>query len=343
MNTSEQINQWLKIHATNNTSINDKLQELNVLLKTTHLQPQYTLSDKNVKKVECLLADKNISNHKWYLVKWVNETETTWEPIENISRYTLQLYHLNKEAKIQSQHMTQPRDYAYLYLRTSTPRTNDGQVSIEVQKNELMQYCRVNNVAIKGIYLDEGASARNMKNLEGLDIILNNIQPNDVLMVWDISRFSRNSLQALHLLEDLSKQNIQIYFLKENISYDTAMNKHYVRQALSTAQLYSDTISEKVKSAIQYKKSKGSHIGKTKYGYTINNVNGIRKLVKCKKEQNDIKLIQNICNKIKQDNSLDYLSSEHYNYIANILNSKNIKFRGRAYTKSNVSLLAKRQ
>ena len=74
------------------------------------------------------------------------------------------------------------------------------------------------------------------------------------------------------------------------VAYNSAMNKHYVRQALSTAQLYSDSISEKVKATIEYKKSQGNHVGTTKFGYSTKKVNGIRKLVKSKKEQKFAKL-----------------------------------------------------
>lgn len=326
---------------TQTETLDSKLEELDSLFKQTHIQPQYKLSDKNVHKVEYLLKEKTMSGRKWYLVKWENQDETTWEPIENISRYTLQSYQLNQEAKQHNKHISKPQYTAHLYLRTSKPRINDGQVSIDVQKHDMMTYCYQNNIAIKNITSDEGTSARNMKNLEGLNFILDKIQPNDILMVWDISRFSRNALQALHLLEELNNKNISTYFLQEDITYEGAMHKHYVRQALSTSQLHSDTISEKVKSAIEYKKSKGNYIGSAKYGYKAKKIKGVRKLVKSKKEQNNIKLIKNLCNHIKEVHDLDNVSN-YYKEIATLLNNKGIKFRGRPFTKNNVSLLTKR-
>lgn len=329
-------------HLEENSSMEDKLQELDVLMRHAHIQPQYKLSDKNVERIDSIIADKNVSNHKWYHVKWANSSELSWEPIENISRYSLQIYHLNKEAKEHNKSIMHPRDYAHIYLRTSTPRINDGQVSIEVQRNDLMKYCKLHDVAISSISLDEGTSARNMKNLEGLQIILDKIQPNEVLMVWDISRFSRNSLQALHLLEELSKKNIHTFFLQENIAYDNAMNKHYVRQALSSAQLYSDSISERVKAAIELKKSQGNHVGGTKFGYTTKNIKGVRRIVKSKKEQDTIKLIKDICKEYQKTNKVTNLTNKHYDTIADLLNNNGIKFRGRSFTKKNISMLSSR-
>ena len=86
-------------------TLDSKLEELDSLFKQTHIQPQYKLSDKNVYKVEYLLKEKTMSGRKWYLVKWENQDETTWEPIENISRYTLQSYQLNQDAKQHNKHI----------------------------------------------------------------------------------------------------------------------------------------------------------------------------------------------------------------------------------------------
>lgn len=328
-------------------TIETKLEELDDLLKNAHIQPQYSLKEKNVKKVDCILDDKYSKGKKHYLVRWVSksedeEMETSWEPIENVSRYTLQLYQLSKEANAHNKKIINPQYSAHLYLRTSTPRVNDGQVSIDVQKTDLKKYCLDNGIHIRSIKFDEGTSARNMKNLEGLDLILNEIQPNEILMVWDISRFSRNSLQALHLLDSLSLKNIHTYFFKENVSYEGAMAKHYIRQALSTAQLHSDTVSEKVKAAIQYKKTQGNYIGQARYGYKVKKIGGLRKLVKHSKEQNNIKLIKNICKYYQDKNNHNNLSSYELNTVATLLNNKGMKFRGRPFTKNNVSLLMNR-
>jgi DNA invertase Pin-like site-specific DNA recombinase len=325
-------------------TIETKIDELDSLLKNIHIHPQYSLVNKNINKVESILSDKIINGKRHYHIKWANDelNDTTWEPIENISRYTLQLYHLSQETIEHNKNIVIPSHNAYLYLRTSKTKTHDGQVSIEVQKNDLKTYCKTNNIGIKGMTMDEGTSARNMKNLEGLHLILDKILPGDVLMIWDISRFSRNSLQALHLLETLSLKNIHTYFLKENVSYQGAMNKHYVRQALSTSQLHSDTVSEKVKAAIQYKKQKGNYIGQAKYGYTIKKIGGIRKLVKYDKEQSNIKLVKTITNQYKKDYNIGPLRSLHYNIIAGILNTTGAKFRGRPFTQRNISLLISR-
>ena len=244
----------------NNNTMHDNLAELNCLLNNTHIQPQYSLNKKSIHAVEKIIGDKTVGGNKYFNVKWKNEIMTTWEPIENISRYTLQLYYLQKEVNTYNKNIDSPTHNVFMYIRTSRPQINDKQVSLEVQKSELMHYCQNNNIYIKGISMDEGTSARNMTNLEGLNGILSQIQPHDVLMVWDISRFSRNTAQALYLLEELFRKSIAVYFFKENLMYDGAMGKHHIRLALSSAQLHSDTVSEKVKAALQFKKSKGKKL-----------------------------------------------------------------------------------
>jgi DNA invertase Pin-like site-specific DNA recombinase len=353
MNNNQQLddilNEFIEEEKTSN-NVENKLNEIDSILKNTHIQPQFNLSQRGVKKVECILAEKSIKGRMHYLIKWeTNEEEeqeeeesVSWLPIEDISRYTLQLYHLNKEATNFNKLIIAPQHFAYLYLRTSKPRVNDGQVSIEVQKNDMMQYCKANNIAIRGITIDEGTSAKNMKNLEGLNIILETIETDDILMVWDVSRFSRNSLQALHLLEELTLRNIYTYFIRENLSYEGAMAKHHIRQALSEAQLKSENTSERVKAAIQYKKSLGNYIGQAKYGYTITNIDGIRTLVKCNVEQQNIGLVNKLCNQYQKTYNLSRLRPSHYDEIAYKLNKSGLRFRGKLFTRSNVSLCFKR-
>jgi len=319
------------------------LDQLNEMLCHTHIQPQHKLSHNGVAAVEKILGDKNIEGHRHFHIKWAGEHETTWIPIENVSRYTLQLYNLQKEAEKINKTIISPTHTACLYLRTSKARVHDGQVSLEVQKSDMIKYCTDNNIHIKSITFDEGISARNMEKLEGLNNILNEIVPHDILMVWDISRFSRNTHQALYLLEELSAKSIDIFFFKENLSYSGAMGKHHIRLALSAAQLHSDTVSEKVKAAIQYKKSKGNYVGgRPKFGYKVQKINGIRSVTTSTREQKDISLIKTVCNSYKNKNGLCKLQKNHLNNIANMLNTKHMRFRGKLFTHKNVSLVLKR-
>lgn len=324
------------------TPTNELLLELNQMLSNTHVQPQYKLSTKGVNIVDKILGDKTENNHQYFNILWKDQT-TSWIPIENISRYTLRLYYLQKEKDNFNKTILSPRHTAYIYLRTSRPQINDSQVSLAVQKQDMMKYCYDNNIHIADITFDEGTSARNMKRLEGLNLILNDIQPNNILMTWDISRFSRNTNQAIQLLDELSKKEINVFFLKENLSYQGAMGKHQIRLALSSSQLHSDTVSEKVKAALQYKKSKGNYIGgRPRFGYKVEKVGGIRKVKKSTREQKEISLIKKLCNKYKQTSGHNTLYTEDYETIANLLNSKHMRFRGKPFTRRNVSLVLNR-
>jgi DNA invertase Pin-like site-specific DNA recombinase len=337
------INNYLDDSIMNQTE-DEMIEDINEIFKNVHLQQQYSLSQKGVKKVNTIITSKMTNGKEYFLVKWDKEdTEPTWEPIENISKYTLQLYNYKRDAIEYNKLIVGSNTSAYIYLRTSRARISDSQVSIDVQKRDMLKHCKDNNVMIKGIFADEGTSARNMDNLEGLNLILKEIQPYDYLLVWDVSRFSRNCSQAVQLLDNLALRHIKVYFFTENLMYDGAMAKHHIRLSLSAAQLYSDTVSEKVKAAFQFKRENGDYVGgKPKFGYQVKHIKGRRRVVENPREQKLIKLVKSIVKSYMETNDIEKLQRSDMRAIAYKLNSRNIKFRGRPFNCNNVSLMMTR-
>ena len=171
--------------------------------------------------------------------------------------------------------------HAFLYIRTSRPSQKsfsepdhtDTSSSIEVQKLELSNLARESNLMIQRIGIDTGRSAKDMSNLVGLEFLCEQIEdfienenpssPSPVyLYVWNVSRFSRNTLQALNILDKLKSIGVTVFFKEEGVSYDTPAGRHSVRVALSAAQLHSEGTSELVKKVIQLKKRKGTYISR---------------------------------------------------------------------------------
>ena len=232
--------------------------------------------------------------------------------------------------------ITNPIGQAFIYTRTSTLKKDA--VSLDVQLNSIVQYCKQGHLRITGVYTDAGRSAKNMEKLHELNKLVKDItndnfeyeNNNDKYLLksfiaYDVSRFSRNFTQALNIINKMCNSEINIYFLQENISYAGSYNKHMVHNYLSNAQFHSEQVSEKVKSAIKHKRSLGHHIGgRTKYGYKREG----HMLVREPKEAKIIKFIY----ALKQ-------AGEHAYTIASIINSKNNTFRGKPFTPSNVKIL----
>ena len=225
---------------------------------------------------------------------------------------------------------------AFIYVRTSK-RQNENTVSIEVQQIELLKFCFEQQFNVYNIYIDDGKSAKNMKNQTNLyklkrDITKNNSE-NKYFLIFDISRFSRNSLDALSLLSHLSLfENIHIYFLTEKLSYDNSYNKHAIRTHLSNSQFLSEYSSERVKSAIALKRLKGEHIGSTPFGFKLD-LN--KRLIVDEKEFTCIKYVNKLYNTFNSLKSQTSANTRKY-VLENI--RKKYTFRGKTFNIGHIKL-----
>jgi DNA invertase Pin-like site-specific DNA recombinase len=211
-----------------------------------------------------------------------------------------------------------------------------GNFSLDSQKETLIKYCVDNKLHISSIEMDDGISARNLSKLVGLQKIVENIQPTEVLLVLDLSRFARHTMGGLQILENLSKRNIRIYSVMDGMNYDTPASRHCVRTTISCAELESDIKSAKLKASIQNIKSMGGFIGSiAPFGFKVIRDGALRKLVKHINEQKILQIISDI---MDEYNSCSYVNS----VIADKLNNSGFNMRGKLFTSKNVQYIIKK-
>jgi len=181
---------------------------------------------------------------------------------------------------------------AYIYCRTSR-RNAEREVSLCDQEKYCLEFAKTHNINIIGVYRDNGVSAKDMKNQFALNFICDRIKRGECIMFYDVSRFSRSMMQALDKLEHL-RNNVGaiVHACHDGLTWcDVATSRNSFRQNLSNSQLHSEVISEKVRSAIDYRRERGDHIGYIPYGYKTELIDDVRKLVKNNTEQNVIRAI----------------------------------------------------
>lgn len=232
---------------------------------------------------------------KEYLIKWVGYKHETWISEENfIDKDELNNYLMYD--KLQKDKTVQRR--AYIYVRTSK-RNDQKEVSLYDQEEACKKFAKQYNITIIGVYRDNGISAKNMDKQYALNFITDKIEKGEIIIVYDVSRFSRSMEQGLARLNMLRDKGAFVHSYNDNVTWnDKATSRATFRQLLSVSQLHSDTVSEKVKSAIAFKKNRGDYIGRTPYGKKIEYVNNIRTLVDNIEEQNVIKIINEHANNI---------------------------------------------
>lgn len=270
-----------------------------------------------------------------YLLEWESDNSTSWEPEENINKSVIARYESIIEFRQYQRAFKGHTDTrVYGYCRTSKGRVDN--ISIAVQKQVIIDYCIQNNYLIDCILTENGTSARNMNDLEELKYLLDYIKNvssgglKKVLAIYDVSRFSRNTAQALTILDDLKNNDIEVRFINDNLS--TLTGFYNITIQLAAAQQLSDITSAKVRSAINFNRQHGFHTGGvSKIGYRVVN----KRVVPDEHEIEVIKTVKRLQEEMKGVKNL------HQN-ICNILNKNNIRLRGKPIPVSKVPLCLKR-
>jgi DNA invertase Pin-like site-specific DNA recombinase len=154
------------------------------------------------------------------------------------------------------------KDYV-IYCRVSTTEQ-----SLESQEHSCVKFCEENNFNVIEI-IQESCSARKTNSQKKLRKFIN--ENTDVtIVVNSVDRFSRNVLECFNMFDIMKKNNINLISVTDNIDLSTAYGKHAFRTRVSTAQLESDSISERVRRTINYKKEHGLALtSRVKYGYKV--------------------------------------------------------------------------
>lgn len=105
------------------------------------------------------------------------------------------------------------------YCRVSTDKS-DQLNSLETQKKFFLEYTEKNNHNLVRLYADEGISGTKIKNRKEFLRLLNDAKHGlfDMVVVKDISRFARNTVDLLQSIRTLKALGIETIFLTANMS-----------------------------------------------------------------------------------------------------------------------------
>ena len=162
---------------------------------------------------------------------------------------------------------------AALYLRVSTDQQN-----YDRQKNELLDYCKRNQLNVKYIF-EEKESGRKDDRPEFQKLCELTRDEIQMVVVWEISRLSRKAYMIIKVVDDFAQKGISIYALKENLktleddgSWNTTA-KLVLGIFASLAQTELETLKDRVMSGKKNKILSGEidYTFKAPYGYRKTN------------------------------------------------------------------------
>ena len=160
---------------------------------------------------------------------------------------------------------------AVIYIRVSTTQQVEDGVSLDTQAAKLKQYCELNDLDVVEIISDNGISGKTT-NRPGFQKVMNmrNNKSVDVIAVYSLSRFARNTIDTLNIVENMNKKAVSLYSFTEKIDTSSAIGRFFLTTLASLAQLEREQLAERTKAALQYKKSNNERIGQIPFGKQLN-------------------------------------------------------------------------
>ena len=122
-----------------------------------------------------------------------------------------------------------------------------------------------------GIYADHGKSGTSMKKRDGFREMLKKIKAGyiDLVLVKSLSRFARNTVDALTVIQETRKLGVEFFFEKENISsLDTTIDMILTMMA-GMAEAESESMSQNIKWGNEKRAQKGKVAVRKAIGYDM--------------------------------------------------------------------------
>lgn len=161
------------------------------------------------------------------------------------------------------------------YIRVSTIGQVEEGASLEVQENAIKEFCKKREYRLlrDRIYRDEGRSAYRGQKRIGLKNVMSDVinKRCDVVVVYSISRFYRNTLGLLEALKTMKKHHVDFVSISEEYIDTSTPTGEAILQFMGVlAQLESAQTGERVKTVLRQKAKNGEYIGsKAPLGYEL--------------------------------------------------------------------------
>jgi len=199
------------------------------------------------------------------------------------------------------------------YLRTSTDKQE-----IDNQRLEILEFARKENLKIKEFIEIQISSRKNSKDRK-IDEIKQKLKSGDTLIVTELSRIGRSTIEVITIINELIKDNVNIIFVKQNLrvnadNKDDMTSKVMITMLSLFGELERDLISLRTKEALKSKKAQGQILGKPK---------GTLQKSKYDKHLDKIKELLSLGLSVKK--IADYLGYKHHNNLNIYVNKRRLR------------------
>jgi DNA invertase Pin-like site-specific DNA recombinase len=162
----------------------------------------------------------------------------------------------------------------YAYIRVSTDKQD-----LDNQRHGVIEYAKKHNLEPITFFEDTASGKKSWKERD-LGKLLEQAKTGDIMLVAEISRMARSTLQVLEILQEAAKKGIGVHIAKSNMVMDGSLNSKITAVVLGlAAEIERDFISARTTEALAKRKAAGLPLGRPK-----GSVNQEKKLNKRKDE-----------------------------------------------------------
>lgn len=156
-----------------------------------------------------------------------------------------------------------------IYMRVSTEMQERDGVSLDAQKEQLQAYCTFKGLTNVREFVDVG-SARTT-NRDNFKKMMQEVESGRVknIVIYRLDRLTRSLIDLNKIIQKINELDCALHSSSENIDTKTATGRMIINLIGTFAQWESDTISERVTMAMDYRASQGKWHGAPPYGYVV--------------------------------------------------------------------------
>jgi DNA invertase Pin-like site-specific DNA recombinase len=176
----------------------------------------------------------------------------------------------------------------FAYIRVSTEKQH-----LENQMNEVKNFAHSRGITIDK-WVTETVSGKTDKGRRKLGRLLKSLKKNDILIVSEVSRLSRNLTEIMTIVGSCLEKGINVYSIKENYHFDDSINSKVLCFAFGlVAEIERNLISQRTKEALALRKASGVKLGRPtgtrpKKSILLQNINDIAYMLELGSSRKDI-------------------------------------------------------
>jgi DNA invertase Pin-like site-specific DNA recombinase len=143
------------------------------------------------------------------------------------------------------------------YIRVSTDKQ-----TTENQRFEILKFCDEKRLQVDQ-WVEETISATKHLEERKLGVLLERLQPEDLLIVTELSRLGRSLLEEMSILHRLMETEAKVFTTKERYELGNTISSKVLAFAFAlSAEIERSMISARTKEALVRKKSEGQRLGR---------------------------------------------------------------------------------